>query len=184
MNNEIQHVLAVALARYGRDTVFEIRRTEAIVRDVCAFAPRERNVLIFALRTGVPGELQAARGSDEAALVERFARRLQDEHALDPGAARWAVETWAGVLREVAAHGSGRDLRSDASVGGGSTGRGQASRTERKPSAQVSTIRFSGNDRNRPAGADLQSSFLLAGWLFVAPAVLVVIVALLREIAG
>jgi hypothetical protein len=75
------------------------RRTEALLRDICADHRREVNLLLFAQRENVPSDLKAL-GHDipPDMVLTRLILRLRDDAAISEDAARWAVESWAIAL--------------------------------------------------------------------------------------
>jgi hypothetical protein len=96
--------LAKMVATYGRDIVDDPRRCEALLRDLCAALPREVNILVSALRSGLPGQLAASAPSVPVPMrVAQLADHLRDSQGLTPEAALWAVESWAVALGVMAA---------------------------------------------------------------------------------
>lgn len=97
MESAARDLLVDAVARFGREIAADSRRCEALLSD--AFGERhgkERSVLLAAVRAGVADELSKpqSQGVTEA-LLSRLSQRLQDQHGLEPAAARWSVESWA-----------------------------------------------------------------------------------------
>lgn len=98
MNDEARTQLRVIVERFGRDVALDVRRCEGLMRDLCGKYPRELNVLIVALRAGVPQEIHRSALAVQPALAARLARRLEDDYAMAADATRWAVDTWLFAL--------------------------------------------------------------------------------------
>jgi hypothetical protein len=99
MNELPRQTLCEIIVRYGHLLCDDPRRTEALLRDFCGEHKREIFVLVNALHARVAAELLASQDRlPYEVLLARLTRRLQDNLALEEGAARWAVETWALAL--------------------------------------------------------------------------------------
>jgi len=99
MNNLPRQKLSEIVARHGRDIANDPRRVEGLLRDYGGPHRREIAVLVSAAEEGVAAELLAAgAGLPREALLARLARRLHDNVAMEPAAARWAVNSWALAL--------------------------------------------------------------------------------------
>lgn len=85
--------------RYGVTLLGEPGRLRGLLQDDCPQAKREISVLLQALDEHVPQDLlRVHSGEPIQSLSPRLAKRLTDEKALSPAAARWAVEAWAQGL--------------------------------------------------------------------------------------
>jgi hypothetical protein len=99
MNESVRECLKGLVATQGASVFADARRCEAFLRDLCPDSRREANVLSVAVRERIPEDLlNSSRGEPVEFLVERMARRLSDDRALEADAARWSVEAWASVL--------------------------------------------------------------------------------------
>src|SRR5262245_53622228 len=99
MNPRVRDKLCQILAAYGPSLHSDPRRCENLLRDLCPQNKRELNVLIGALREGIPADLAApAQKKTAIGAIGRFSKRLEDNLALAEGPARWAVESWALAL--------------------------------------------------------------------------------------
>ena len=99
MHDLPRRTLCDLIAKYGPDLHTDVRRTEALLRDLCGDYPREIFVLIHAQKQQVAAELlNAPRWIPQPALTSRLARRLVDNLGLAEDVASWAVETWALAL--------------------------------------------------------------------------------------
>jgi len=99
MHDLPRRTLCDLIAKYGPDLHADVRRTEALLRDLCGAYPREIFVLIHAQKQQVAAELlNAPRWIPQTALTSRLARRLVDNLGLAEDVASWAVETWAVAL--------------------------------------------------------------------------------------
>lgn len=99
MNNEPRQALRKIVAKYGTEICSDSRRCEGLLRDNCGAFRREISILINALDERVPLDLLAGGNSlPRDLLLNRLAKRLEDNLALTENAAVWAVETWALAL--------------------------------------------------------------------------------------
>lgn len=99
MNELPRQILRQILAKHGKEICSDARRCENLLRDLCGSYRREINVLINALEQHIPLDLLAAnRSMPLEVLFARLEKRLEEQTALTPEAARWAVETWALAL--------------------------------------------------------------------------------------
>src|SRR5262249_47965820 len=80
------------IENHGPDILGDWERCQAWLRYACPEHKREVNVLLAALKEGVPQELMAS-GNEEAAT-----QRLTNDLALSEEAARWAAEAWRRAL--------------------------------------------------------------------------------------
>ncbi len=99
MHAQPQRTLKRIVKQYGRDLVYDTRRTEALLRDLSGQHPREIFVLINAQKQRVPAELLAAPSwLPYRAIHTRLSRQLQQRLAITEDAADWAVTAWASAL--------------------------------------------------------------------------------------
>lgn len=101
------------LLKYGKATIDDPQRCEGLLRDLCGPHRKEVNVLVAALREGIPTEL-AFPGSEAAAipepiLIRRLSKRLEENRGTKESLARWAVESWAFALGRIPEAGLSRD---------------------------------------------------------------------------
>lgn len=125
MNDEIRTRLGFVVERFGPEVVLDVRRCEALLRDLCAQFPRELNVLLTALRAGVVQEIHQSPVAGPSTLAARLVRRLEDDYAMAGVAARWAVDAWLvalgdGVESPSSGPGSSETSPSTAETDGGS----------------------------------------------------------------
>lgn len=100
MHDQPRRILCELLIQHGKALHTDVRRTEAFLRDLCAAYPREVFVLVHAQRERVPADLLAApTWMPQELLRSQLVRRLQENLALTPAAAEWAVESWAAALQ-------------------------------------------------------------------------------------
>lgn len=100
MNPAAGEALAQALLRFGLGVLEDPRRCEALLRDLCPECRLEVNLLIAALREGIPQEwlvLSARQPVD--LLTSTLSTRLVNHYAMTREAADWTVATWASVLK-------------------------------------------------------------------------------------
>ncbi|MEJ7616941.1 MAG: hypothetical protein WKF30_08280 [Pyrinomonadaceae bacterium] len=104
MNALPRQTLARIVARHGRKIYDSPRRLEALLRDLCGAHRREINVLVGALEERVAADLMRSGNSvPREVVLAQLVKRLRDNLAYTPEAARWAVDSWAvalGVLSE------------------------------------------------------------------------------------
>src|SRR5260370_2476745 len=99
MNDEPRNILKSVIDKYGFSLAESPLRCEGLLRDLCGENKREIFVLVSAIQERVPAELvDPSQLLPPQALYERLARRLQDNIAVSPEAARWTVSAWAHAL--------------------------------------------------------------------------------------
>ncbi len=82
--------------RFGTPLLSDAARLRGLLADEVPQAKKEISVLLLALEERVPQDLMRVHsGEPISSLSPRLARRLTDEKALAPDAARWAVHAWA-----------------------------------------------------------------------------------------
>lgn len=85
--------------RYGTGLLGDAGRLRGLLQDEVPQAKKEISVLLLALEEHVPQDLMRVHsGEPISSLSPRLARRLTDDKALSPDAARWAVNAWAQGL--------------------------------------------------------------------------------------
>lgn len=87
--------LAEIIARYGQVVCEEPRHLELLLRDSCPEHRREVNLLLSALREGMPARLMESRVRPD---IDVLARQLSYETGITVEFARWAVESWQVAL--------------------------------------------------------------------------------------
>ena len=94
---DMRSILQQILQRYGTSVLEEPARFASILNDLrMGEGKREANLLLLALREGVPDRLaNAGTGTPMTPLVGQLARRLADDIGLTEDSALWAVESWA-----------------------------------------------------------------------------------------
>jgi hypothetical protein len=99
MNDLPRQKLVELMARYGPALAHQHRRCEALLRDYCSGYRREVAVLASAMKERVAADLFAADNKlPRQVVLTKLVRRLQDNLAMEEGAARWAVHSWALAL--------------------------------------------------------------------------------------
>ena len=98
MNEIPRRILRQLLADYGGPALLnDPARVDAFLSDLCGEYPRERYLLVQALRERVPADL-LSQPQSVAALGPRLTRRLQERYGLSDEAAQWAIESWVVAL--------------------------------------------------------------------------------------
>lgn len=99
MSTTARQALQDIIAKHGIDVSSDANRCEALLRDWCGSYRREINILVNALEERVPLDLLAAKKTlPRELLLTQLTRRLEEQLALTPEAANWAVESWALAL--------------------------------------------------------------------------------------
>ncbi|MGE0085295.1 MAG: DUF1566 domain-containing protein [Desulfococcaceae bacterium] len=99
MNDNPLQQLTYIITHYGRSVIDDPRRCEALLRDLCPEQRREVNVLVSALKEGVPHDLISMnRSMPEELTLSRLRKRLYDDLGMAEDFAHWAVETWGLAL--------------------------------------------------------------------------------------
>lgn len=94
--------LCEIIAQYGASLCHDTRRSESLLRDLCAAYPREVNVLVGALKQRVPHDLTASSKTlPLPVLLAQLKKRLVDNLALTEEASEWALYSWALALELV-----------------------------------------------------------------------------------
>jgi hypothetical protein len=105
MNPLVRDQLCRIVAQFGPEIHQDPRRCEALLKDLCPQDKREVHVLAAAAREKVPAELAGpAVRAGALAVIGRLSKRLEDNLALAPEAARWGVESWALALGALSAN--------------------------------------------------------------------------------
>ena len=97
MNQLPRRTLRQLIAEYGPTLLNDPARLDALLADLCGEYPRERFLLVHALRGRAVTELRPYTQRNEAHEL-RLAQRLQQRYCFSAEAANWAVESWSLVL--------------------------------------------------------------------------------------
>lgn len=106
MSNRAEEVVRQALfaivRQHGSAIYSDPRRLEALLKDLAGPHPREIRILVEAVREDIPIRLVAAMKSGEpiAMVISRMVKHL-DDLGNKPEIARWSIETWVAVLKNV-----------------------------------------------------------------------------------
>ncbi|MEX1021238.1 MAG: SH3 domain-containing protein [Litorilinea sp.] len=99
MHEKPRRTLAKIIEQYGDELIGDPRRTEALLNDLCGKYTREIFVLVQAQRRRVPRELRDAPGwMPLGTTISRLTQNLENQLALTPEAAAWAVDAWTLAL--------------------------------------------------------------------------------------
>ncbi len=99
MTDNPLHQLTYIITHYGKSIIDDSRRCEALLRDLCPEQRREVNVLVSALKEGIPHDLISMNKSmPEELTLSRLRKRLYDDLGMAEDFAHWAVETWGLAL--------------------------------------------------------------------------------------
>lgn len=95
-SDSVPPALKSLVDRFGAELLAEPVRLRGLLADEVPQARKEISVLMMALEERVPQDLMRVHSGESASsLTPRLARRLAEEKALSPDAARWAVGAWA-----------------------------------------------------------------------------------------
>lgn len=94
LNEQPRKQLHFILLQYGRSLCQDAKRCEALIRDLCPEHELERNLLITALKAGVPQALLASQVAIEL-TIKTHAQLLHQQLGLAEHFALWSVESWA-----------------------------------------------------------------------------------------
>jgi hypothetical protein len=97
MENQVRETLAKIVQQYGMDVIDDPAKVQGLLKDLAGQHRREINLLMSALRAGVPQDLNSSSGPI-AITADRLSVRLREETGLAEDAANWAVETWAAAI--------------------------------------------------------------------------------------
>lgn len=99
MDTRVEKALADILMSYGVEVIQNPRQVEGLLRDFCGDLKREINLLVFALKEGVPSDLLKEKDQVQIELlINRLVKRLVDHLALEESAARWAILSWKAAI--------------------------------------------------------------------------------------
>ena len=98
----LEEKLSRLLAGYGAGIYAEKFRCSSLIRDVYGIQKKEANILIAALKAGVPEALLGQTGEEARHLQDRLVRQLEDSYGLNSSSAQWGVAAWAGMLGKAA----------------------------------------------------------------------------------
>lgn len=105
MNGRPEEVLRAIVAQYSPSVCDDPRRFKSLLHDLYGGHPRDINILVAALEEHVAADLRASHGSVPLEVtLARLIKRLQDNRALAPDAAQWAVHSWAVALGVISLH--------------------------------------------------------------------------------
>ena len=92
--------LKLIIAKYGVVLHDAPQRCEALLRDFCGQYRQEISLLINAQKEKIPAELLNSQNSSlpVSLTIARMSKRLEDNLAIKPEAAKWSVESWALAL--------------------------------------------------------------------------------------
>ncbi|RJP92427.1 MAG: tetratricopeptide repeat protein [Desulfobacteraceae bacterium] len=93
MNDLVQQKLSEIIIKYGASVIKSISRCEGLLKDLCGDHKKEINLLILALKNGVPDDLLDSNTPEEY-LLPKLIKRLEDECSIIEERAKWAVESW------------------------------------------------------------------------------------------
>lgn len=96
LNEHPRQQLRLIITQYGQTVCHDAKRCEALLRDYCPEHKRELNLLIAALKEGVPQQLLKA--SPHVGIeftLKTLTAQLHDNLGTAEHFAYWAVETWA-----------------------------------------------------------------------------------------
>jgi formylglycine-generating enzyme required for sulfatase activity len=96
LNEQPRKQLHFILLQYGRSVCQDAKRCEALIRDLCPEHELERNLLITALKAGVPQALLDSSAQVAIELtIKSHAQRLHLQLGISEQFALWSVESWA-----------------------------------------------------------------------------------------
>lgn len=97
MHEEAKNQLSALLREHGQSVLDDTRRCESLLRDYCTANSSSLNLIIVALRAGVPTGLRREAKRDQV-MLRRFASVLENDHFIASDAAKWAVQAWLEAL--------------------------------------------------------------------------------------
>lgn len=99
MNNIVRNNLKIIVTNYGINICNDIKKCEALLRDLCPQYKREINLLISVLQENIVTDLLKLSNKDSIDIVlVKLTQRLYDNLGIAPEFAAWAVESWALIL--------------------------------------------------------------------------------------
>lgn len=99
MTDIVRSQLQVIITKFGRSVCDELKRCEALLKDLCPNHKRETNLLVAALREGVVKDLiNAPSMLPIESILARNVQKLHDNLGVAEHLAQWAVESWAIAL--------------------------------------------------------------------------------------
>ena len=93
-----QRALCQLLIDSGPALLNEPARVDALLADLCGTFPRERFLLVHALKEYIPAELLVQQQKDTV-NGQRLIQRLQSRYGFSAEAALWALENWSLTLK-------------------------------------------------------------------------------------
>lgn len=111
MDTRVEKTLSDIVKSYGVEVIQNPRQVEGLLRDFCGDLKREINLLVFALKEGVPSDLLKEKDQVQIELlINRLVKRLVDHLALEESAARWAISSWKAVITQA---GDGKSIEDE-----------------------------------------------------------------------
>jgi formylglycine-generating enzyme required for sulfatase activity len=99
LNEQPRKQLHFILVQYGQSVCQDAKRCEALIRDLCPEYELERNLLIAALKAGIPQALLNSSAQVAIELtIKTHAQRLHLQLGIAEHFAQWSVESWAFSL--------------------------------------------------------------------------------------
>jgi hypothetical protein len=103
MDDSARQRLRELVATHGRSICDNPARCQSLVADICGDHKLELNLLVSALRAGIPAKLQVSQAGVPAEMrCAQLANQLQKDQGLSEDAAHWAVDSWALALGMIA----------------------------------------------------------------------------------
>jgi hypothetical protein len=103
MDEGVRQKLRDLIARYGRSICDNPAKCQSLIADICGDHRLELNLLVAALRAGIPIKLPASHaGIPPEMRCAQLASQLQKDQGLSADAAHWAVDSWALALGVIA----------------------------------------------------------------------------------
>ena len=96
LSNSPRHTLSQLLTACGPDLLNETARIDALLADLCGELPRERFLLVHALREWIPSSLLVQEGSGHERLLSQ---RLQKSYGFSAQAVQWTIASWSWALQ-------------------------------------------------------------------------------------
>lgn len=98
MQDSVRETLAGLIKKYGTSLIYDPRRVEGLLRDLCGENKREINALVGTLKLKVPADLLNISNVPVEMLSARLIKRVDDDLGMKEELAQCAVESWAAAL--------------------------------------------------------------------------------------
>ena len=99
MTDLVRQKLQTLISQFGVAVCNDVKRCEALLKDLCPNHKREVNLLLSALREGVVKELlNVSPLVPIESTINRLTSKMHDNLGIAENLAKWAVESWALVL--------------------------------------------------------------------------------------